>query len=132
MIRLAIALILISGAAIAADAPHEIDFTQVLKSLTDDDLTNVGPDGNTKVPLTLGGAAAIALEQMTDDDRNIDPKVKFDRDQLARKVYKNAHAVLSPDDIATIKQRIGKVYGPSVIGAAWPILDPTLAKDSNK
>jgi hypothetical protein len=33
---------------------------------------------------------------------------------------------LSPEDIASIKQRTGKVYCPAQVGAAWPLLDPTL------
>lgn len=131
--------------SIAAEAPRvtdappvtparEIDFTQVLKGPTGEDLTNcvkvdpVSKECMQKEPVTLGDASTIALEAMTDEDRNIDGKVKLDRDILARKVYKNAHAVLSPDDVALIKQRIGKVFGPTQVGAAWPLLDPTLNK----
>ena len=50
------------------------------------------------------------------------------RDELARKIYKNAHAALSPDEVSTIKDRIGKVMGAPIVGASWPLLDPTLRK----
>jgi hypothetical protein len=116
---------LFPGFAHAADAPREIDFTQVLRGPTGETLMARGDDGKLD-PVTLGDVAAVALD--TDDDRNVDPKVKFERDQLARKIYKNAHAILSPEDIATIKARIGKIYGPAQIGATWPLLDPTLNK----
>ena len=133
---------MISCAAFAAEAPRVtepppapvvrgIDFTQVLKGPTGDDLTNcIEADAAGKClkkeSVTLGDAATVALEATIDEDRNIDPKIKFERDQLARKIYKNAHAALSPEDVATIKQRIGKVFGPTQVGAAWPLLDPTL------
>lgn len=127
-------LVSLSASAFAADAPREIDFTQVLKGPTGEDLTNCARfDDAGKVcvkqeAVTLGDASAVALEAMTDKDRSIDPKIKFDRDLLARKVYKNAHAVLTVDEIKMVKDRIGDVYGPAQVGAAWPLLDPTLGK----
>ncbi len=136
MIRIiAILLALTSATAVhAADAMREIDFTQVLKGPNGDNLTNcLKVDSTTKEctqkeDVTLGDAATIALEASLEEDRNADGKVKFERDQLARKIYKNAHAVLPPEDIATIKQRIGKAFGSAQVGATWPLLDPTLAQ----
>jgi hypothetical protein len=130
-----------SLAAFAADAPppREIDFTQVLVGPTGDPLPAQTMDGRIifdkdgkTTPVTLGDAAAIALEcfacnpAAADADRNVNPTVKYDRDQLARKIYKNAHATLSVDELKTIKDRIGLVYGPGQVGAAWPLLDPTI------
>jgi hypothetical protein len=75
---------------------------------------------------SLGDLALVALLAQTEEDKNLDPRKKYERDQLARKIFKNADAILSPEEIALIKERIGKVYGPGPIGAAWPLLDPTL------
>jgi hypothetical protein len=126
MFRFALCFLLciLPSAAMAAD----IDFTQILKGPNGDTLMQVGKDGKTPEPATLGDTAGVALEAVTDEDRNVDGKVKFDRDMLARKIYGNAHAALSAEEIALIKQRIGKVYGPAQVGAAWPLLDPTLSK----
>ncbi len=131
---IAILVCFVTSASLAADAAREIDFTQVLKGPNGDDITNclkvdsVSKECTQKEAVTLGDAATIALEATIEEDRNADGKVKFERDQLARKIYKNAHAVLPPEDIATIKQRIGKVFGPAQVGATWPLLDPTLAQ----
>jgi hypothetical protein len=137
MIRMFIAAMVASlplTGAFAAEAPRTIDFTQTLKGPTGDDITNclklyeVTKACTQKESVTLGDIASVALETLLDEDRGVDGKVKFERDVLARKIYKNARAELSPDDIATIKQRIGKAFGPLQIGATWPLLDPTLSK----
>jgi hypothetical protein len=115
--------------AYAADpaAMPEMDFTQVLNGPNNEPLPLTTLEGKT-TQMTLGDAAAMALEASLDEDRNAAGTAKFERDQLARKVYKNAHVVLSPDDLHTIKDRIGKAWGAAVVGAAWPIVDPTLKK----
>ena len=77
-------------------------------------------------PQTLSEVAVVAVEASLEIDRVASPLDKFKHDQLARKIYENAHAVLSPEDIATIKDRIGKAWGAVQIGASWPLLDPTL------
>lgn len=123
------------AAAMAGDAVREIDFTQVPTGATGEPFMQGGKDCKigqqpgkdcTQIPQTLGDMTLLALEATTDEDRNLDPKKKWDRDVLVRKVYGNAHAVLPPEDVALIKERIGKVYGPAQVGATWPILDPTL------
>lgn len=111
--------------AFAADPPREIDFTQSLTGANGVIITQQTQDGKSE-PMTLGDAALISLLTLIDEDRNLDAKKKFERDRLARRIYKNQHAVLSPEDQALIKERIGKVYGPAQVGAAWPLLDPTL------
>lgn len=125
---------LIAGAASAADAP--IDFTQALVSpITGKAFVQPGPDCKpneiagkdcSEADVTLGDAAMTALETVTEQDRNTDAKTKFERDQLARKVYRNKSAVLSVDEIKIIKDRIGLVWTPAVIGVTWRMLDPSL------
>lgn len=117
------ACLLVSSAFAADTVP--VDFTQVL----------IGPNGEPIKPdpakpdvLTLGEAAFFGLEATLDEDRNLDPKKKWDRDDLARYVYKNPAAVLSPEDTALIKERIGKAWAPGVVGAAWPFFDQTLKR----
>ena len=116
-----------------ADDKREIDFTQRLVGLTGEELKQcVKPDHKDPAkcaelgPITLGDAALYAL--LSDDERGLDPRKKWERERLARKVWKNAHAVLSPADAALIQDRIGRVYPATTIGAAWPLLDPTLAE----
>lgn len=124
MTRYLVAIILLAASPALA-AERSIDFTQRLTSAMGEPMQQKDKDGNVE-PLTLGDVALIALETPTDDDRTVDARKKFERDLLARRIWKNAHAELSPEDIALIKERIGKVYGPAQIGATWPLLDPTL------
>jgi hypothetical protein len=113
-------LITLGCLALSAQTPTKIDFTQKL----------VGSDGklltNGPIVLTLGEVAMTALETLTDSDRQATGAEKFKWDELARKVYGKKDVVLSVPDINLIIERIGKVYTPAVIGAAWPLLDPTL------
>jgi hypothetical protein len=114
-----------------------IDFTQRLVGANGEPLWQGGRDCKpdqvpgrdcTREQQTLGDVALVALLAMIDEDKNLDPRKKFERDQLARKVFRAKNAALSAEEIALIKERIGKVLGPAQVGAAWPLLDPTLAR----
>lgn len=119
---------------VMAESPHEIDFTQDLIGPTGDPLPHCVKYNDATprqcieiAPMTLGDAAIEALQNPLDKDKNEPGSRKFQRDRLSRKVWKNAHASLSVEDIALIKDRIGDGWGAAVVGAAWPLLDPTLA-----
>ena len=136
----AVAVFATTAAAADQKQPDQIptiDFTAKLVGVAGKPITQAGDDCKpgdvvgkncSETPMTLGDASIISLEATTDDDRNVDAKKKFERDELARKIYKNAHAALSPDEVSTIKDRIGKVMGAPIVGASWPLLDPTLRK----
>ena len=135
-----LAWVLLASAAAAADAPT-IDFTSlVINPITEKPFTQPGSDCKpgqfagkdcSEVEIMLGDAAVTALEALTDQDRGVDGKTKFDRDELARKIYKNNAAVLSVDEIKIIKDRIGLVWPPAMVGATWRMIDPSL-KGSSK
>jgi hypothetical protein len=117
---------------VMAESPHEIDFTQALTGINGDELKQCAKNDEAGkclelVSMTLGDVALYALIVPSEDEKNLDPKKKFERDRLARRIYKNAHAMLSPEDVALIKERIGKTASVVQVGAAWPLLDPTLA-----
>jgi len=125
------------GAGQALAEERGIDFTQIVIGVTGEPLTQAGKDCKPGQvpgkdcplePQTLGDLALVALLAQIDEDRNLDPRKKYERDQLARKIFKNRNAALSPEEIALIKERIGKVYGPAQVGAAWPLLDETLRR----
>lgn len=117
--------------SVMAESPHEIDFTQALRGINGDELKQCAKYEGDKCSefssQTLGDVALYALIVPSEDEKNLDPKKKFERDRLARKIYKNAHAMLSPEDVALIKDRIGRTSTVVQVGAAWPLLDPTLA-----
>ena len=98
-----------------------LDFTQTVLGIDGKPL-----NGDTKPALTLGDIAVTALHSTIEDDKTLSGLDKFKMDELARKIYKSKAAMLSVEDVALIKTRIGKVYGPLVIGATWRLLDPSL------
>ena len=137
MLKFAIMCAAVALAAVPAEAQApkvKIDFTQKLIGVGGKPLLQGGDDCKTgqvpgrdcpQIPITLGEAAVWALETPLAED-GPDPLKKFARDQLARKIYGNEGAELSVDEIATIKDRIGRAWGAPQVGAAWPLLDPTL------
>ena len=139
--RLLTILLLLSTSALAEDRKPAIDFTQPLVGVDGKILFQGGEDclpqaadkppllpGKTcsKSDLSLSDVSVGALETVLEHDRNEDPKKRFVRDQLARKVYKNSGVALTTEEISMIKDRVGRAYGPSIVGASWPMLDPSL------
>lgn len=114
------ALFLMSAAA--QEKPRHIDFTQPLLGVDGKSI----PIGDLKKPdaMTLGDAALGALEASLDTDKQLSGADKFKQDQLARKVYGKRDAILTVEEIALIKTRVGQAYGPMVVGAVWRVLDP--------
>ncbi len=51
-------------------------------------------------------------------------KVRYERWQLAKKIIKaNGIAELSSEEIVTMKERIGKMYGPAIVGPVYDLLE---------
>lgn len=114
-------------AAGAADkSGRTIDFTQGLM-----DIDNK-PILNGKEPITLGFIATQSLWATLESDKQITPEQKFNLDVLARKIYKNKAAILTVEDIAVLKKRIGEMpsFGPGIVGITWRLLDPNVGDDS--
>ena len=80
---------------------------------------------------TLKDICVVALETVTQehDGPSLSALEKFKRDRLARRIYEASTIELTAEEISLVKERIGKVYGPYVVGAAWPLLDPAVLED---
>jgi hypothetical protein len=102
--------------------PRHFDFTTVLTGIDGKPIQN--GDVKPPVPMTLGDVVVGALEMQTADDQHSTGEAKFKLDELARRIYGNKDVVLSVEDLATIKARIGKAYGPLIVGASWRLIDP--------
>jgi len=120
------ALLCIGAMALVMHAqPRTIDFTTALVGLDGKPMMNGDP--KTPVALTLGEVSVTALEAQLEEDRTATGADKFKRDELARKVYQKKSVALTAEEIATIKDRIGKSFGAMVVGAAWRLLDPAVS-----
>lgn len=121
-------LLLIAASFLVAQSKG-IDFTVKLVNIDGKPFTN--GDAKPAADLTLKDACVLALESSTDDDRQATGADKFKRDELARKIYHDAkNAILTVDELALIKDRVGKIYGAAVVGAVWRLLDPAVTKES--
>lgn len=118
-------ILLLSALGLAQPVAPRLNFAQVLTGL--DGKPIMDGAGSSAKPLTLSTVAVYALEATLEEDRQSSGEQKFQLDQLARKVYDNRDAVLTVDETALLKKRIGEAYGPLVVGAAWRLLDPAVS-----
>lgn len=116
----------------------EINFNIVLKDLDGDNIMQttysdeLQSDGTFKKNgediLTLGIISRSVLLNLSPEELKLTGEKKQDRYLLAVQVRKSEKDELELDlrveDIALLKELIGKKYMPLVIGAAWSILDP--------
>ena len=118
---LTVALALASVVTVAAQG-RTVDFTQQLTGLDGKPITlTAAPDSP---PATLSDIAIAALTAQFTDEQTMPGSKKFELYELARKVYKKKDVTLTAEDVATLKDRIGRFWGPAIVGAAWPLLDP--------
>lgn len=106
------------------------DFSTPIKDLDGNDLVDpmtIAGEGTVKV-VTLARVAANALVQNYPDEAGLAGDVKVKRFMLALKVTGAGELDLTAEDVAVLKERIAKAYGPLVVGRAWALLDPASVK----
>ena len=91
----------------------KINFNQPIKSL----------QGEAIKDLTLKVVSTEALLAPFDDERSLGGEEKAKRYLLATRVYANDELDLTVEEVAKIKQLIGKGYGVLVVGQAWDMLE---------
>jgi hypothetical protein len=109
--------------AMAQSTPRHIDFTQPLLALDGKTALSDG-SGKDAHAITLGDVCVNALETPTQQDQQMTGEQKFKLDELARRIYGQKDISLTVEDISTIKERVGKAYGPLIVGQVWRLLDP--------
>lgn len=72
--------------------------------------------------LTLGAATDEALCQPLPFDQSTGQQ-KYDRYQLAERLKPGGTIEVRVEDVAIIKEMIGRVFGPAVVGQAWDMLE---------
>ncbi|MCM2441200.1 hypothetical protein HGO34_15870 [Agrobacterium vitis] len=100
----------------------KIDFTQKLLSL--DGLPMNGAPLGVEGDTTLSHVAVAALMMTFPDEQHLAGTAKFERYQLARRVHDVKEPVdLKVEEVALLKDLIGRAFSPSVIGPAYSLLD---------
>jgi hypothetical protein len=96
--------------------------TQVLKQRNGEPIKDGDSQGKI-IEATLRMAIINALESTLESDKNEQPIKKYERSKLADRVYENNEVELSVEEIAQIKDRIGKVYNSYIVKLCWDLLE---------
>ena len=91
----------------------KINFNQPIKNIQGEEIKD----------LTLKTVSVEALLATFSDEQSLSGEEKAKRYLLATRIYANDELDLTVEEIAKIKQLIGKGYGPLVVGQAWEILE---------
>jgi hypothetical protein len=97
------------------------DFSTVLLHI---DGTPLKEDGNpTGKDLTLAIACVNALMATLPGDEALTGTQKLERWRLAEAVYLRHNSDIKIEDIALMKERLARCYGPLVVGPAFILLE---------
>ena len=97
-------------------------------------IENGKPTMKKSPPFTLRTACVNVLTMREVDDRGkakeISGKDKVKRYELAKRIYHSKELVdLQAEEIALLKELVGRIYPPITVGQAFEILDPHSAGD---
>jgi hypothetical protein len=103
----------------------KIDFSQKILTLAGEEM----PTEKGEV-FTLRNACVVSLDALTEDMKRLDGKEKYTRGNLAARIYRTKEPIsLKAEEIALLKESVGKVYGPHIIHEVWNMLDPSEAEE---
>ena len=92
----------------------KINFNQPIKNIQKEEIKD----------LTLKSVSVEALLATFSDEQSLSGEEKAKRYLLATRIYANSEELdLTVEEIAKIKQLIGKGYGPLIVGQAWDMLE---------
>ncbi len=101
----------------------KIDFTQKLVNLRGKPLKHNDKDDK-EVQTTLRDVCSEAMLAVTDKDKNEGGKARYERWELAGKIINTGNVVeLKTEEISTIKERVGMIYGPAIVGPVYDLLE---------
>lgn len=105
----------------------KVDFSLTLKRMDGEPIPKSKTD---KAPTILQDVAVEALLSF-DPQKPCKGKEKMDRWSIATKIYQaNGNAVnLESEEIAKIKELVGDIYGPLIVGQAWNMLEGDAVED---
>jgi len=99
----------------------KIDFSAVIKDLAGEAVKDGDKDA------TLGRVACTALLASYADEQNLAAEDKVKRFRLAEIAAKGGEREVKVEDVALIKQLIGKAFAPLVVARAYDIIEPPSA-----
>jgi hypothetical protein len=102
----------------------KVNFKQEIKTIGGKDVVREG----TNEKLTLADVAINALLSLEDKTSG---EEKFKRYALSKKIHENTNSVdLKVEEITLIKEMIGKIYAPLIVGQTWDMLENDTGSDA--
>lgn len=96
----------------------KIDFDITIENLYGQNVK----DADTNEDITLGKACVTALTIVLQDEK-ISGDEKFKRYMLATKIVEGGEIIITTEEIVMLKDLIGKVYGPTIVGPVYMQLE---------
>lgn len=93
----------------------KIDLTVVLNNFAGE------PMGDADGPMTLRRAVQLVLTTSINGDSNLTAELKVKLWNMARQTIED-EVDWTPEDVVLVRDRIGKAYGPAVVGPAFELL----------
>ena len=110
---------LIQGALKALDGGDTAKATSILRDGLQDD----------ERVLTLRKVTSRALLNV-EGAKSLNGEAKMKRGQLALRIFDSEEPMaLGVDDLKTIKDAVGKTYGPLIVARVWALVDPAGSGD---
>lgn len=105
----------------------KINFSTQLLDVFGKPTLSAEPGAGKPVELTLGGACIQALIATFPDEQHLPGAKKAERFVLATKIAgsNDKPLDLSTEQVAALKEVVGKAWGTAVVGPAFALLDPT-------
>jgi len=101
----------------------QINFGQVLTAFDGTPLRQVKAEGQPPEDITLRDVAIEALCRAT-EERGVTGTQKFERFAIAQRIHKGDPVDLKVEEVATLKERIGELFPPLIVGRAFELLEP--------
>ena len=73
-------------------------------------------------PLTLARVAINSLTALSQSDQQLSGEEKFKLGQLAFKIHSEPEGEFEVEDVAKVKDKIGKLYAPYIVFKAYSLL----------
>jgi hypothetical protein len=96
----------------------KIDFSAVIKDLDGEAVKDGDKDA------TLGRVACSALLASYAAEQNLAAEDKVRRFRLAETAAKGGEQEIKVEDVALIKQLIGKMFAPLIVARAYDLIEP--------
>ncbi len=79
--------------------------------------------GEDQKPVHFRTVCINALMAQLEEDKNLSGEDKVNAYTLAQRIFNDDECDLTPEDLTLLKARVGKCYGPQIVGPAFQLLN---------